>query len=262
MSQPVSLQVSPDGVAVVLLDRPERRNAFDETVIAALRDAFETLAGADHVRVVFLKATGPGFCAGADLEWMERQGRQSHDDNVTDAEAMAEMFRALHMLPQHTVALVQGAAFGGGAGLVAACADAVATEGAQFRFSEVRLGLTPATISPYVIDAIGPRAARRLFATGQVFGAQEALRLGLVSEIVADEAGLDAAMARIADAMMHAAPGAVADARRLVHDLAHRRIEPGLSSDTARRIAARRASDEGREGLAAFLGRRRPDWAG
>jgi methylglutaconyl-CoA hydratase len=260
MADVVELDVSPDGIAVVLLNRPERRNAFDETVIAAFRDIFETLSASDTVRVVFLKATGPSFCAGGDIEWMRRQGRQSQADNITDAEAMAEMFRALHNLPQHTVALVQGAAHGGGVGLVAACSDAVATADAQFRFSEVRLGLTPATISPFVVEAIGARAARRLFATGEPFDAETALRLGLIGEIVEDTEGLDAAMARIAENMLHTAPGAVADARQLAIDMAHRKIDASTSHDTARRIAARRASDEGREGLTAFLEKRKPAW--
>jgi methylglutaconyl-CoA hydratase len=189
---------------------------------------------------------------------MRAQAVASEGDNRADALELARMLKALHDIPALTVALVQGAAMGGGAGLVAACDMAVATPDAQFAFSEVRLGLTPATISPYVVQAVGPRRARALFATGRRFDAEDALRFGLIDEINPD---LAAAQERIAAEMAASAPGAVGEAKRLV-DLVHgTRIDRGLMDETARRIAAQRASVEGREGVAAFLERRRPSWA-
>jgi methylglutaconyl-CoA hydratase len=259
---PVILDVSPEGVAVVLLNRPAKRNAFDEMMIAALAEAFETLKGADGVRIVFLKGAGAHFSAGADLDWMKRQGEHDRADNERDALELAHMLKALHDLPHFTVALVQGAAMGGGAGLVAAADYAVAVESASFRFSEVRLGLTPATISPYVVDAIGARAARGLFASALPFDAHTALRLGLVQEVAANEEALLGAMKRLAGLASENAPEAVADAKRLVRDVAGQRLDEGLMRETAKRIAARRASDEGKEGLAAFLERRPPRWQG
>jgi methylglutaconyl-CoA hydratase len=257
-SPKVQLSVSPSGAAEVLLNRPEKRNAFDAEVIAGLHRAFETLHGADTVRVVFLRGAGGTFSAGADLDWMREQAAASEGDNREDAMALARMLKALHDVPALTVALVEGAAMGGGAGLVATCDMAAATPDAQFAFSEVRLGLTPATISPYVVQAVGPRRARMLFATGRRFGAEEALRWGLVDEVTPD---LPAVQERIATEMNACAPGAVGEAKRLV-DLVHgTRIDRGLMEETARRIAARRSSAEGREGTAAFLERRRPGWA-
>jgi methylglutaconyl-CoA hydratase len=257
---PVLLDVTPEGLAVVTLNRPARRNAFDEQMVAALADTFETLRAADHVRVVFLRGAGESFCAGADIDWMRRQGKHSRDDNETDARALADMLKALHDLPQLTVALVHGAAMGGGAGLVAACDVAVAVADTSFRFSEVRLGLTPATISPYVVDAIGPRWARALFATGESFDGRFAEKIGLVQYGVASEADLEAMMRMLANLAFAAAPGAVADAKALVRDVAGKPITDALGRETARRIAERRASAEGKEGLAAFLEKRAPSW--
>jgi methylglutaconyl-CoA hydratase len=257
---PVSLDVSPAGVAVVTLNRPAKRNAFDEFLIAGLSEAFETLHGGDHVRIVFLRGAGEAFSAGADLDWMRRQGGHSRADNETDAYEMAKMLKRLHDLPQFTVALVHGFAMGGGCGLVAACDYAVATAKAQFRFSEVRLGLTPATISPYIVEAIGARAARGLFASALPFDAARAFQLGLVNEVVDDEAGLDSAMKKLAGLAFENAPGAVADSKKLVRDVTGHKIDESLGKETAKRIAARRASDEGKEGTTAFLERRKPSW--
>jgi methylglutaconyl-CoA hydratase len=257
---PVLLDVSPEGLAVVRLNRPEKRNAFDEAVIAGLADAFETLKGADHVRMVLLRGQGQHFSAGADIDWMRRQGERDRADNEADALTLARMLKALHDLPQLTVALVQGAAMGGGAGLVAACDIGVALKSAIFRFSEVRLGLTPATIGPYVIAAIGPRWTNALFASAESFDGEFAARIGLVHYAVEDEAALEAMAEHLARLAFAAAPGAVDDAKRLVRDVTGHRIDDGLLRETARRIAARRASDEGKEGLAAFLERRKPDW--
>lgn len=260
-SEPVILDISPAGIAVILLNRPAKRNAMDELMIAQLSDAFDAVAGQDRIHGVFLKGAGDTFCAGADIGWMRRQGAQSEAENQADAAALARMLVKLHALPQLTVALVQGAAYGGGAGLVAACDYAVATQEAMFRFPEVRLGLTPATISPFVIEAVGARTARGLFASGLPFDAQSAARFGLVQSVVADAAALEAEMRRIGGLALENAPGAVAEAKRLAHDFAGKPIDDRLAGETAKRIAVRRASREGQEGLAAFLERRPPDWA-
>lgn len=257
---PVLLDMSPDGVAVVTLNRPAKRNAFDELMIAALADTFETLSNADTIRVVFVRGAGDTFCAGADLDWMRRQGEHSRADNEADALALAKMLKALADLPQLTVALVQGAAMGGGAGLVAACDVAIALSSTKFRFSEVRLGLTPATISPYVVAAIGPRWAKALFATAESFDGTFAEKIGLVQYSCKDHAELEGLMKMMTGLALEAAPGAVADAKRLVHDVANVPITDHLLRDTAKRIAERRASAEGKEGLAAFLEKRKPSW--
>ncbi len=257
----VRLQATPDGVATVLINRPHRKNAFDAGTVDALQEAFTTLAAQETVRTVFLRGAGGVFCAGADLDWMREAAGYTEAQNCDDARQLARMLQALHDLPQVTVALVEGPAFGGGAGLVAACDMAVATPDAVFSFSEVRLGLIPAVISPYVVAALGPRAARRLFATGERFGAEEAHRLGLVERVVGDAAALDAAADAVARAQRACAPEAVADAKRLVGDVAGRPIDAALGEETARRIAARRASAEGREGITAFLERRPPAWS-
>lgn len=259
---PVTLEATEDGVATVTLNRPHRRNAFDAPTILALTEIFETLQGAEGVRIVFLRGSGGSFSAGADLDWMRMAADWSEDDNRDDAMALAHMLKALDIIPVLTVALVEGSAFGGGVGLVAACDMAIAAQDARFAFSEVKLGLTPATISPYVIRAIGARAATGLFATGSVFGADKAHALGLVSEVVADSAALDEAKARLASDIMACAPGAMTDAKQLVRDVAGRDIDRALMDETARRIARARVSDEGKEGVTAFLGKRKPDWDG
>jgi len=256
----VLLDVSPDGVAIVTLNRPEKRNAFDELMIGGLSDTFETLKGADHVRIVFVRGAGESFCAGADIDWMRRAATFTDLGNETDALALARMLKHLHELPPLTVALVHGAAMGGGAGLVAACDVAVALKSTQFRFSEVRLGLTPATISPYVIEAIGPRWTKALFATAESFDGAFAERIGLVQYAVEDDAEMSTAMENLSQLSLAAAPGAVADAKALVRFVAGHKIDDSLAKETARRIAQRRASAEGREGLAAFLEKRKPEW--
>ncbi len=260
-SELVTLSATVDGVATVTINRAAKRNAFNAEVISALSQVFESLQGADGVRLVLLTGAGQAFSAGADLEWMKAAVEWSEADNREDAMALAVMLNRLYDLPAMTVALVNGAAMGGGAGLVAACDYAVALASAQFAFSEVKLGLTPATISPYVVAAIGPRRARALFATGKVFDAAYAEKIGLVDEVVADTAGLNAAAERIAGEIKLAAPGAIADAKQLVADVAHKKIDHGLMEETAKRIAKRRVSPEGQEGVRAFLDRKKPGWA-
>lgn len=256
----VLMDISSQGIARVWINRPERRNAFDEAVIAGLTASFRTLAGNAAARVVVLGGKGGHFSAGADLAWMRRQGELSLAENQADALALADMLRALHGLPQLTVARVQGAAIGGGAGLVAACDVAIGTTDAQFRFSETRLGLTPATISPYVVAAIGARWAKALFTTAEGFDAATAHRIGLLHDVLESADAVDARIEALAKAACANAPGALADAKRLVDDVIGRPIDADLAVDTAARIAARRESAEGREGLAAFLEKRRPSW--
>ena len=259
-SKLVHIEATPEGVATVTLNRALRRNAFNAELIAALHEAFETLHGAEGVRVVFLRGAGGTFSAGADLEWMRDAIDRTEADNRDDAYQMARMLKSLWDIPALTVALVQGGAFGGGAGLAAACDLAVATADAKFSFSEVRLGIIAATISPYVVGAVGPREARGLFATGRLFDAAYAEKVGLVTEVVADAEALEAARERIAAEMMACAPGAVADSKRLVDDVAYQPIED-VMDETAKRIARIRIGDEGQEGVRAFLEKRKPSWA-
>lgn len=259
----VRIEATAEGIATVSINRAARRNSFNAETIAALHEAFETLQAAEGgVRLVFLRGEGGTFSAGADLEWMRDAVSWTEADNREDAMEMAKMLKALWDLPAFTVALVEGGAYGGGAGLVAACDWAVAVDTAKFSFSEVKLGLIPATISPYVVAAIGPRAARGLFASARVFDATEAQRIGLVSEVVADAAGLDAARQRLAAEIMACAPGAVAESKRLVDDIAGEEIDHGLMEETARRIAKARVGEEGQAGVRAFLDRKPPPWAG
>ena len=262
MASVVKLESTPEGVTTITINRPERRNAFDSLTIEALTEAFETLHGADHVRLVFLRGAGPAFCAGGDFDWTAQATELTEDDNRADAMTLARMFKQLSEIPAVTVALVHGAAFGGGAGLVAVCDYAVAVKEARFAFSEVKVGLTPSVVAPYIVNAIGPSAARALFVTGRAFDAEEALRIGLVHELAADAAGLEAAAARLTQEVMAAAPEAVRDSRRLVYDVWGRPIDHGLMEETARSLAHRRVSEEAREGIAAFKAKRKPSWAG
>ncbi|WP_296820498.1 enoyl-CoA hydratase-related protein [Brevundimonas sp.] len=251
---------TPDGTVFVTINRPAKKNAFDAATIAALREAFETLHAADHVRVVFVRGAGGTFSAGADLEWMRDAADWSESDNRDDAMGLAKMLKALHDVPALTVAIVEGAAMGGGAGIVAACDMAVAVKGTKFAFSEVKLGLIPGTIAPYVVEAVGARTARALFMTGDVFSAEDAKAFGLVGHVLGSADEIDGFVAEFTRTMRACAPGAVGDAKRLVHHVAGRPIDRDLMEDTARRIARARVSEEGQEGVRAFLEKRRPAW--
>lgn len=256
----VQIDSTPEGIVFITINRPEKKNAFDAATIAALHEAFETLHGADHIRAVFLRGAGGTFSAGADLSWMRDAVEWSESDNRDDAMGLARMLKALHDIPALTVALVEGAAMGGGAGLVAACDMAVAVEGSRFAFSEVKLGLIPATIAPYVIEAVGPRKARQLFLTANIFDADYAAHVGLI-DMVLPEGSVDEFISMLTDSLTANAPGAMGEAKRLVHDLAGRHLDHGLMEDTARRIARARISAEGQEGVRAFLDKRPPRWA-
>lgn len=246
-------------VAVVWLARERVRNAFNETMIAELTRVFSTLGADAGVRAIVLAAKGPAFCAGADLDWMRRMAGYSYEDNRRDALALANMLRTIDSCPKPVVARVHGDAYAGGMGLVAVADVAIAALPANFCLSETKLGLIPATIGPYVIRAIGARAARRYFLTAERFDSGEAFRLGLIHNITPPEQ-LDATINELLGALMHTSIHAVGEAKKLVHDLAGRVIDDALVADTAERIAAIRASDDGREGVRAFLDKRKPRW--
>ena len=248
-----------DKVATVTLNRPELRNAFNEQAIAELALAFDELGRNELVRAIVLAANGPAFCAGADLNWMKKMAGYSHDENTADAARLADMLRTIYLCPKPVVAKVQGDCYAGGMGLVAACDIVVAAEGVNFCLSEVKLGLIPATISPYVIKAMGEQAARRYFLTAERFDATTALRMGFAHEVVASE-NLDTTVAGIVKALVSNSPNAVLEAKKLVRDVVGEPVTDALLADTAQRIAVIRASTEGREGVASFLEKRKPNW--
>ena len=246
-------------VATVTLVRPEVRNAFNDEVIAELSQAFTTLGDDARVRAIVLAAEGPAFCAGADLNWMRRMADYTREENLRDAAQLAFMLRTIYECPKPTIARVQGDVYAGGMGLVAACDMAVSVDTAHYCLSEVKLGLIPATISPYVIRAMGPRAAHRWFLTAERFGAAEAHRIGFVHEVVSAER-LDATVAELLKALTSASPNAVRACKKLVMDVAEREINAGLIAATVQGIADIRASDEGKEGVQSFLQKRKPAW--
>jgi len=248
-----------DGIGRVWLNRPDVRNAFNDTAIAELAKAFAALGGDSSVQVVVLGGRGSAFSAGGDLNWMKKMAGYSFEENYADALDLATMLHTIATLPKPTVARVHGAAYAGGMGLVAACDIAVAAEEAEFCLSEVKLGLVPATISPYVLAAMGERAAHRYFLTAERFSAAEALRIGFVHAL-APAAGIDDAIAGICRELLGGGPVAQAATKQLIRDVVGAPLAPDLLADTARRIATARATDEGREGVRAFLEKRRPAW--
>jgi methylglutaconyl-CoA hydratase len=255
----VRVAIDSRGLATLTLNRPEIHNAFDDALIARLLEALAQIEQEREVRAVVLGSEGKSFSAGADLNWMRRMADYDREQNHCDALQLAELMRRLNRFGKPTIARVQGAAFGGGVGLVACCDMAVASERALFALSEVRLGLIPAVISPYVIAAIGERAARRYFLTAERFDAQEARRIGLLHEVVA-EAELDARIDTLVDNLLRGGPAAISAAKALVFAVAHQPADDAVVADTAARITDVRASDEGREGLSAFLQKRQPAW--
>jgi len=254
------LELSFDrGVATVTLNRPDVRNAFNDEVIGELAGAFVELGERREVRCIVLTGNGPAFCAGADLNWMKRMASYSYEENFDDARALANMLRVLYRCAKPTIARVQGDVYAGGMGLVAACDIAVSVDTANYCLSEVKLGLIPATISPYVIRAMGARASHRYFLTAERFSAAEAHRIGFVHEVV--KAGqLDAKVSEIAQSLVGAGPAAMKACKDLVHDVAGREIDHVLVERTVKGIAEIRVSDEGREGIQSFLGKRKPSW--
>ena len=253
----LTLETGP--VSRVTLNSPEVRNAFNDEVIAQLMRAFIQLGQDPQVRVIVLAAIGPAFCAGADLNWMRRMADYTRAENLADAAALAEMLRVMYECPKPTIARIQGDVYAGGMGLVAACDMAVSVDTANFCLSEVRLGLIPATISPYVIRAMGARAAHRYFLTAERFDAREAHRIGFVHEVVSADQ-LDAKVAELTTALVNASPNAVRSCKMLVQEVAGQAIDAPLIGRTVEGIADIRTSSEGREGVQSFLQKRKPSW--
>jgi methylglutaconyl-CoA hydratase len=247
------------GIQTITLARPDVRNAFNEEVIAELQQAFTDVAQQREVRCVVLTAQGTAFCAGADLHWMRRMADYTREQNVADAGALAAMLQCIYSCPQPTIAKVQGDVYAGGLGLVAACDMAVSADSAHFCVSEVKIGLIPATISPYLIRAMGARAAHRYFLTAERFDAQEAQRLGLVHEVVSAEL-LDAKVDALTQSIVSASPQALIACKQLLQDVADQPITPELVAQTVTGIADIRASEQGKEGVQAFLQKRKPSW--
>lgn len=255
----LNIDIHPSGRANVTLTRGEVHNAFDEDLIAGLHKAFTDLGANGNVRCIVLAAEGKSFSAGADLNWMKRMSQNSHEANMADARVLADMLHAIATCPRPTIAAIQGPCYGGGVGLAAACDIAVASEAAAFSLSEVKLGLTPATISPYVVAAMGERMAHRYFVTAERFDAKAALAMGFVHEVVPAD-GLAAAVDTLVARLLKNGPAAMAAAKDLIFAVANKPVDAGVLEDTARRIADIRATDEGREGIAAFLDKRKPAW--
>jgi len=247
-------------IGIVTLANADKHNAFDDVLIAELTGTLRKLDADSGVRVVILSASGKSFSAGADLNWMKRMAGYSQEENLQDAQGLGNLMSTLHGLGKPTIARVQGAAYGGGVGLVACCDMAVGTQAASFSLSEVRLGLIPAVISPYVIAAIGERAAHRYFLTAERFNAAEALRLGLLHELCADDVAMDEKIQDLITALLSCGPQAIREGKQLVAAVANRPIDETLVMETAQRIARVRGSDEGREGVSAFLEKRKALW--
>jgi methylglutaconyl-CoA hydratase len=248
-----------DPVAFVTLNRPQIRNAFDETLIAELGSTLAALDADAAVRAVVLGGAGTAFCAGADLNWMKRMAGYGYEQNLADARALAAMLKTLDRMSKPTIARVHGPAFAGGVGLVAACDIAIGTPDAKFCLSEAKLGLSPATISPYVVRAMGEKAARRYFLTAEVFDANEAYRIGLLSMVSASE-NLDAEIGKILGHLTQGGPQALAKIKDLIRRVSSGVVDDAMIDDTAQRIAEIRVSPEGREGIASFLEKRKPSW--
>lgn len=248
-----------DHVAYVTLNRPEIRNAFDEALIGNLTGALAKLDADRGVRAVVLGGAGSAFCAGADLNWMKRMAGYGYEQNLADARALAAMLKTLDRMEKPTIARVHGPAFAGGVGLVAACDIAVGTPEAKFCLSEAKLGLSPATISPYVVRAMGERAARRYFLSAEVFDANEANRIGLLSMVSPSEK-LDGEIGEILKNLLAGGPAALAKIKDLIRVVASGRVDDAMIDDTAKRIAEIRVSEEGKEGIASFLAKRKPSW--
>ena len=258
-SKHVLCDIDGRGVATVTLNRPDVHNAFDDVLIAALTETFTRLDSDNTVRAVVLASSGKSFCAGADLNWMKRMASYSYEQNLNDANALATMLHTLNTLSKPTIARVQGAAFGGAVGLVACCDMAVGSKLSKFCLSEVKIGLIPATISPYVIQAIGGRNARRYFTTAEVFSSRRARRIGLLSESVTEEE-LDSTIETLLEHILKNGTNAVSAAKKLIADVVDRVPDETLRNMTSERIANTRVSSEGQEGLGAFLQKRRPNW--
>jgi methylglutaconyl-CoA hydratase len=258
-SKEVLYTISDNGVATVTFDNAEKHNAFDDVIIKTLTHIFNDIAKRDDIKIMVLAANGKSFSAGADLGWMKRMAGYSYEDNLKDANALAKMLKALNFLPQATIAKIQGAAFGGAVGLASCCDIVIASNKASFCLSEVKLGLIPATISPYVVSAIGLKASRRYFQTAERFFSDKAMQLGLVDEVVKPE-DLTPTVDKMIATLLNNSPQAMRQAKQLAFDVAYQDINEQLLSDTSARIAGIRVSSEGQEGLSAFFEKRSPSW--
>ena len=255
----VTTQIDSRGVARVTLNNPDKHNAFDDQMIIELTNAFNALAANANVRIMLLKSEGKSFSAGADLDWMKRMASYSYQQNLNDARALAAMLKALHQMPIPTIARVQGATFGGAVGLISCCDIALASSNASFALSEVKIGLVPSTISPYVIAAIGERHAKRYFMTAERFDANTALQIELVHEAV-EKSLLDDKVEQLVTAILSNGPEAVAVAKQLIFAVSGKPIDSKLIEHTCEVIAGIRVSAQGQEGLSAFLDKRKPNW--
>ena len=258
-NEKVLFEVNEQGVANVTLNNPDKHNAFDDDIIKQLTDIFINISNRDDISIMVLASNGKSFSAGADLAWMKRMASYSYKDNLKDANALAQMLKALNFLPQTTIAKIQGAAFGGAVGLASCCDIVIASTKASFCLSEVKLGLIPATISPYVVDAIGLKASRRYFQTAERFFANKAQQLGLVDEIVEPDELSNKVKSMITTLLANGSQ-ARRQAKKLSQDVAFQNIDEALLKDTSERIAAIRVSKEGQEGLSAFFEKRSPNW--
>ncbi len=249
-----------ESIGILTLNKADRHNAFDELLISEITTGLLELEADPRVRVVVLSSTGKSFCAGADLNWMKRTAGFTSQENLRDARGFARLLSTLNELGKPTIARVQGPAYGGGLGLIAACDIAVATYDALFALTEVKLGLLPAVISPYLLAAIGERYCRRYMLSAERFSAAEAYRIGLLHEIVPSEDQLDEAIGEIIDSLLKNGPGAQAESKALIRMIAGQPIDESTVEETAQRITRARSSPEGKEGLAAFLEKRKPNW--
>jgi len=255
----VLFSVDRYGVATVTLNNPTKHNAFDDAIIGQLTKIFIEIAERSDIKVMILASTGKSFSAGADLAWMKRMASYSYEDNLSDANALAHMLKALNFMPQATIAQIQGAAFGGAVGLASCCDIVIASDKASFCLSEVKLGLIPETIIPYVVMGIGQKAARRYFQTAERFFADKAMQLGLVDEVVSADLLTDTVI-NMVSTLLGNGPVAIRQAKQLALDVAYQDIDEALISITCERIASIRVSDEGQEGLTAFFDKRSPNW--
>ncbi|MBL8311151.1 MAG: enoyl-CoA hydratase/isomerase family protein [Burkholderiales bacterium] len=248
------------GVAMVAFNRPEVHNAFDETMIREVIAAFRDLGEDESVRVIIIAAEGKSFCAGADLNWMKRASEYDEDQNREDAGELALMLNAIYACPKPVIARVQGNAFGGGVGVVAAADIAIGVADVQFALSEVKLGIIPAVISPYVIESIGARYAHRYFITAERFSGSEAYRIGLLHDLASSVEAMDEMIAGLCSILLSNGPKAITAAKNLIQAVAQKPIDDELMEDTIERIAQIRSTPEAKEGIGAFLGKRRPNW--
>jgi methylglutaconyl-CoA hydratase len=253
------ISIDSRGVANLILNRPEVHNAFDDLMIAELIQVLDQLAADDNVKILLLSARGKNFSAGADLNWMRSMAQKNYQQNLDDANELATLMHKLDKFPKPTIALVQGAAFGGAVGLVACCDMALAEQNASFCLSEVKIGLIPAVISPYVMRALGERQCRRYFLTAERFNADSALNMGLLHQVVA-VGELQAQAETLITSLLQNSPAAVSAAKALLHNIYNRKISNNVIAHTTQAIAEIRVSAEGQEGLSAFLEKRKPGW--